>query len=298
MPTLVICRGLPGSGKSTYAENQALMPDWMRSNRDDLRKSMFGRHGVLDYKAETIITAAQHAAVRDALTKGLNVVVDDTHLQGRYIRAWIELANDLGCSWEVKDFTVPIDECVRRDAARDRSVGEDVIRKLAVRFHMPADGTLPSLALLDDTRVGPTTRYEADPSLPPAYIVDIDGTLARMTGREPYDYTRVSEDELVQNVATIVSDLCENTIIVMSGRDASCEADTRAWLTKHHVPFDHLFMRPAGDSRPDQIIKRELFDEHIRGKFNVVAVLDDRNKVVRMWREMGLTCLQVAPGAF
>ena len=61
---------------------------------------------------------------------------------------------------------------------------------------------------------------------------------------------------------------------------------------------DELFMRPTGDTRKDSILKKEIYDNHIKGKYNVKYVLDDRDSVVEMWREQGLTCLQVAPGDF
>jgi hypothetical protein len=46
-------------------------------------------------------------------------------------------------------------------------------------------------------------------------------------------------------------------------------------------------MRPEGDTRPDEVVKRELYKEHIKGKYNVIAVFDDRAKVCRMWNELG-----------
>jgi len=57
-------------------------------------------------------------------------------------------------------------------------------------------------------------------------------------------------------------------------------------------------MRKTGDSRKDSIVKREIFEEHIKGKYRIQFVLDDRNQVVEMWRQLGLTCLQVAEGDF
>ena len=57
--------------------------------------------------------------------------------------------------------------------------------------------------------------------------------------------------------------------------------------------YKKLVMRKTGDYRKDSIVKREMFEEHIEGKYNVLFVLDDRNQVVDMWRkELGLTCLQ------
>jgi hypothetical protein len=59
-----------------------------------------------------------------------------------------------------------------------------------------------------------------------------------------------------------------------------------------------LHMRPAGDVRNDAIVKLELFDQHVRDRYRVAYVLDDRDRVVRAWRSIGLTVLQVADGDF
>ncbi len=93
---------------------------------------------------------------------------------------------------------------------------------------------------------------------------------------------------------------CESpsyNIIIVSGRDlGSCGIQTEDWLLNHEIPHQHLFMRSAGDSREDSIIKREILDR--LPKDRIAFVLDDRDQVVKMWRENGLTCLQCAPGAF
>jgi hypothetical protein len=60
----------------------------------------------------------------------------------------------------------------------------------------------------------------------------------------------------------------------------------------------HLLMRPEGNMEKDAIIKERLFRQHIEGKFCVEFVIDDRDQVVRMWRDLGLRCLQVADGDF
>lgn len=59
-----------------------------------------------------------------------------------------------------------------------------------------------------------------------------------------------------------------------------------------------LLMRPDGDDRPDWQVKTELFDAHVRDRYDMKLSLDDRDQVVGLWRHMGITCLQVAPGAF
>jgi hypothetical protein len=84
----------------------------------------------------------------------------------------------------------------------------------------------------------------------------------------------------------------------MSGREDICKDLTETWLKTHGLFVGPLFMRKTGDRRKDNIVKRELFDSYIKDKYYVEFVLDDRSQVVAMWRDLGLTCLQVAPGDF
>jgi len=131
---------------------------------------------------------------------------------------------------------------------------------------------------------------------PTAIMVDIDGTLAHMDGRSPYDYSKVSED-LFDDVIADITRKYKN-VVVMSGRPEDCREDTENWLHKHAVRFNQLLMRTSGDNREDSIIKLELFKEHVEPKYQILFVLDDRNRVVKMWRDNGLKCLQVAEGDF
>jgi hypothetical protein len=146
----------------------------------------------------------------------------------------------------------------------------------------------------------------------PVIIADIDGTVAINDGhRGHFDWHKVGLDKPNEAVCELVKELCQWTeIIFMSGRMEQCREQTAAWIEQHIVarqwPANYsmhvenkLFMRADGDNRADDIVKRELYDAHIAGRYKVRFVLDDRDKVVRMWREdLGLTCLQVAPGDF
>jgi hypothetical protein len=139
-----------------------------------------------------------------------------------------------------------------------------------------------------------------------AWLCDIDGTVAINTGRSPYDWSAVSGDAPNEPVITVVRALAARTTIVfMSGRMEQCRTLTRQWLHTHVCDegtdlckMSPLLMREDGDTRPDQVVKRELYKRHVRSHYEVEGVLDDRSRVVRMWRELGLTCLQVAPGDF
>ena len=130
-------------------------------------------------------------------------------------------------------------------------------------------------------------------------ICDLDGTLALLNGRNPYDASTAEQDILNDPVAEIVKHLAAAyDIILISGRTDTWRAETERWLQKHQVPYVQLFMRKEGDFRKDVVVKREFFAKYIKSHWDVLFVLDDRNQVVEMWREVGLTCLQVAPGDF
>lgn len=135
---------------------------------------------------------------------------------------------------------------------------------------------------------------------PRAIICDIDGTLAQRTNRGPYDMTRVGDDDLVIEIAAILDKFKEEvTIIIVTGRDeGECADATKEWLFSHGISHRHLFMRPEGNRESDDIIKGRIYDEKIEPHYDVMFVLDDRDRVVKMWRERGLKCLQVEYGDF
>lgn len=139
---------------------------------------------------------------------------------------------------------------------------------------------------------------------PNAFIFDMDGTLALHEGvRSPYDESKVGMDNPNTNVVNMARTLFKAgfDIIITSGRHESCRADTVAWCVKWGVPVTAMFMRPNASSKredKDADVKEKIYRNDIETKWNVVGVFDDRQRVVDRWRELGLTCYQVAPGAF
>jgi predicted kinase len=292
MATLTITRGLPGSGKSTWAKAQ---PHAVRVNRDDLRQMLHGGD-LAQHWSEQQVTTVQHAAVRALLAGGSNVICDDTNLRAKYVRALVEVAAECGAELVIEDFTdVPLDVCLSRDAARARPVGEEVIRRMHDRF---LAGTRHGFDLPE---AQPQARYMPDPSLPNAILVDIDGTVALTGDRSPYDMTRVDLDLPNDVVIKAIRAMhhAGHTIVYCSGRTDDARQATADWLDAHvGLPYAALHMRRTGDNRRDSVVKREIFDGEVRRNWNVVAVFDDRNQVVRMWRDLGLTVFQVAEGNF
>ena len=295
---LIATRGLPASGKTTFARR--LQPGVVRVNRDDLRRMMHGERLFTQW-AEGQVTKVQRAQVEALLAARVSVCVDDTNLRSRTLRDWAELAQQYGAAFEVHDFTdVPLEECLRRDAARPEAdrVGEAAIRRLHERYLANRALPLPLPAVRPG---GPAAVHEADAERAAIVLVDIDGTVALNVSRSPYDMTRVSED--VPNEAVIAAvramHAAGHGVIFCSGRDASARADTEAWLARHvKVPYLALHMRAIGDQRKDAIVKQEIYEREIKDRYRVVGVFDDRMQVVRMWRSLGLTVFQVAEGDF
>ena len=136
---------------------------------------------------------------------------------------------------------------------------------------------------------------------PSAVLVDVDGTVSLLGERYPFDWAAVEQDEPNHPVIEVVRALhaAGHVMVVVSGRSEEARAGTEAWLARHlGVPFEGPYLRPADDDRPDSVVKREIFDERIAPHYEVLCALDDRNQSVDLWRNLGLTCLQVAPGDF
>lgn len=176
---------------------------------------------------------------------------------------------------------------------------------------------------IDDViRVGDTVYIKGEPNSKsnPYVVRDVDAYGDVLACRSPNwrksngqdlrkkkDYKRFFEscrdDSPIQTTIDIVRSLSrEYQVLFCSGRPDSCRVDTARWLNLNGLwyPNDRqLFMRPSGDMRQDYIVKEELYRKHIEPFYTVKLVLDDRDSVVNMWRNtLGLTCWQVAPGAF
>jgi predicted kinase len=279
-PTVTMTIGLPGSGKTTWARaRQVEDPELVLVCKDELRAMLHaGRHTKGN---ERQVLAVRDAVVVDSVARGRSVIVHDTNLHPRHREELGALAAAHGASFAVEDFTgVDIDVCIARDAGRPAPVGERVIRTMWRDFLWVPPVPAPAPA---DARE--------------AVICDLDGTLALIGDRSPYDRTGACADDTLNGpVAHLVStEAARGTaIVVMSGREDIVRAATVDWLDRHGVPWDLLLMRSTDDRRKDSVVKKELFDEHVAGRYRVLYVVDDRAQVVRMWREtLGLFVLDV-----
>jgi predicted kinase len=271
---LILTKGLPASGKTTWAKEYIQKyPETANLCKDDLRLQLGGTN-----KREKRIIKVRDLLTEYYFEQGYSVIWSDTNLNPVHLKRATELAAQYAAKFVIQDFTnVALAECIRRDLVRSNSVGQQVIEQMYYEYLCQPD---PAPAI--------------DPSLPNCYLVDIDGTLAINNTRHPFDWDRVDEDALNPAVAMMVEKLGrDSNIILLSGRSAVCRDPTISWLKKYKIEHKDLFMRPADDSRADDILKSEFYYLHVRDKYNVLGVIDDRPKVCRMWRNLGLNVFQV-----
>jgi predicted kinase len=295
MQTITFTRGLPASGKSTWAKEQVVNGNGkiVRVNMDDIR-SMLG----LPYSvyAEELALRVQDQAILSAVKSGRDVIVDNTHIEKK-MPTRIKKLFDGDVLFKIKDFTdVPLGHCLERDQQRVGSahVGADVIRRMHARLQKVSI----TEDWLNDVKLSPVYKPKAGSDA--CVVFDIDGTLAEHVARSPYDYSRVHTDALIQHIANLNQLYWDEgyEIIIMSGRPDSCRTETEKWLKDHSVKYTALFMRDKDDKRNDADVKQDLFDEHVRDNYWVHAWFDDRDRVVRRMRKLGLNVLQVADGDF
>jgi len=220
-----------------------------------------------------------------ALKEGKSVIISDTNLNPGRNENWKVIAKEFNATYREKLFTdIHYGVCLERDMKREFPVGQRVITGM---FEKGRGVWFPKKPVYDS-------------ALPDAIIVDVDGTIATMHGRGPYEWDKVDTDLPKTDVIAIVAQMKKSgsTVIIASGRDGSCKEKTIQWFKTHSVDYDEFYIRPAGDSRKDTLIKEEIYINHIKGRFNIVGVFDDRNQVCHLYRHLGLTVFQVDYGAF
>jgi predicted kinase len=277
--------GLPSSGKSTYAKEKVKDSHWKMVSKDNLRILL--DNGIHSKDREEFICKARDAIICAAIGSGFNIIVDDTNFVNKHQNRLRELAVQLGCDFEVNDsfLSVDVNECIRRDALRgEKMVGKEVIEKMYFQY-------------IKDKELEPIVF---DKSLPECVICDIDGTLAHCKDRNIFDWSKVDQDFIDEQVRDFVNYQYEKgiKILIVSGRDEICRGLTEKWLKDNDVHYHEFFMRPLNNREKDTIIKRRILINDIVKKYFPILVIDDRNCVCQMWRSVGLKVFQVAEGNF
>lgn len=273
---VMILSGLPASGKSTYAKQLVDMFGWKRINKDDLRAMV--DNSKWSEKNEKLIVKLRNDLLLRFLQDGYSVVIDDTNFAKTHVDTIKEICAGELVECEVLFFDTPLYECIERDAKREKQVGKKVIIKM---YNQYLRAKVESVEFKDEQE------------LPTCVLCDIDGTLAYSPDRNVYDYTKVDRDLPNKKLIEVLRRI-NLPVIIVSGREDNCQIETINWLIKNGVKCDYIVMRKSGDNRPDDIIKEEIYHEHIEGKFNILTVFDDRPRVIRMWKKLGLMVCDVS----
>lgn len=293
MSSIVIMVGLPASGKSTRAQELSKKSgNAVRINKDLIRTMLHFDKFTGKNEADTRFAARRLAD--DFLLDGKTVIIDDTNLNPGTLQSWKDLAKTRGAHIHYEHMKTPVEECIARDRKRiengERGVGDHVIYGMAMQY-----GLYP--------------KPEK-----PIVICDLDGTLCDISHRLPLVrnlpegqkkdwkgfFDGLVNDTMRQEVADMLESYISkgHPIFFVSGRPDNYRAWTEDWLRRNFTipPHTALFMRPAGDKRPDTDVKKEIYERYFKGKYPIEVVIDDRPSVIRMWEEEGLKVVDVGSG--
>lgn len=311
MKKIIVLQGVPASGKSTYAKQLHEQDNrHVIISLDALREAR-GTYWLPEQ--EDYISKVEEFQVSTALQHDLIPVIDDTNLNPKTIAKWNAVARVYGAEVEFKLMDVDYHTALARDEMRGNKVGKDVITSFFKKYF---PDKLPKSEIRDEY----TCRNiePQDDSRMECIICDLDGTISIMKGRSPYDYKRVNEDLPEWRLINMLKQLSNHyPIIFITGRDNTdeCRELTENWITRNfirqenvlwrsnhgtllRIPNWQLYMRTVGDKRPDFEVKREIYEKYIKPEYQVINVFEDRDSVVKMWRDLGLLCSQVYYGNY
>ena len=282
MTKLLLTIGIPASGKSVLAEQ---MKDFVCVERDFFRKKQYDQGQSWSQEFEKNVAKEQEIEVLMHLKNNRNVIISDTNINPKTREKWKAIAKNLNVDYSEIIIRCDLDLALERNKTRTgwKFVPENKIKEFYIRF----------------TEQFPL-HYKPMKCLPKAFIFDVDGTLAKNnSGRSFYEWNNVIMDDVYWDIANLCNDLylLDYQILILSGRDSICKADTHTWLEKNTISYDKLIMRPKGNKLPDHIIKHDLFHKHIAPYYTVLGVFDDRPKVCDMWRSIQLRIYQIGDPA-
>lgn len=301
---LILVQGISGSGKTTWAK-QWVEEDpihRVRLNYDDIR-CMLGKYWVPE--REPLMKKIFDTALDDAMFAGYNIVVDNmSNLNPAHVQEYQSLVYNHNLEYKDNQYEIefilintPVEVCIERDSKRDIPIGEKVIRQQWRKYR--------NYIIQQSVKEMLDNQIQEDSKLPHCIIVDMDATLCFNTSGRPF-YGPGTAEKIINdvpniNVVDLVKAYCEQygcDLIVITGRDDSCREPTLEWLGKYGLYPKLLLMRSKGDYSKGDECKKKLYEEHIKGKYNVDLVFEDSSKVVKMYRDLGLTVLQPNEGKF
>jgi len=130
--------------------------------------------------------------------------------------------------------------------------------------------------------------------LPTAYIFDLDGVLCHIH-RSPWDWTKIYTDTPIYSGIGLIDRLFETSrVFILTSRDEDSRLETEKWLKSNGVKYHELLMRNNDNAHSE--VKKQLYQDHVEGKYNVLGIFEDRNSAVNMWRAEGLPAYQFGNG--
>lgn len=282
---IIVLQGPPASGKSTWARETAKAgTPYVIVNRDSIRNAR-GEYWIPDQ--EDYISDIEEYGVRSAINRNLIPIIDATNLNPQTIRKWENLAKELNCEIEYKQFYIPFKEALERDANREQSVGKKVLRKFYERYFYEEYAK----------EIGYDSRLIRDANeKPDCIVIDLDGTVALHRNRLPFDWDKLGTDFFDPRMHYIIMTYVKSGVklIFLTGRPESVRLATENWIDNNLLTEYELIMRPVNDYRSGEIAKKELWEKYVEPYYNTICVFEDSNKCVNMWRELGLLTCQVA----
>lgn len=298
MLQLTVLVGPPGSGKSTLAKRYVALGSTY-INQDSQGKDHL-------------------RLFEEATYAGRDVLVDRMGFSKAQRDRYLDPAKKLGYKTKIIVLHQPYDVCLERVLARkdhetikDEHAARSALATFFGKYERPQPGEADEIQFV---------YPEGDK--PSAIICDLDGTLCKIDHRlhfvrrpqgERKDwkgfFDNMLADEVNEWCASILVAMAEkgHKIVYCSGRPDDRRVDTESWLRSSELDdlnqrgFDPnliLYMRPRNDSRDDSIVKEIILDFEILTRFAPYFMIDDRKRVVDMWRKRGFTCLHCAEGNF
>jgi len=307
MNKIEILVGISGSGKSTYAQNWVLAhPNCKIVSRDKIRELSFGydESNISEYyklpspsvsSNEKFVSNIQTTLIRQYLSQGYYVIIDNTHLDKKYINEIIDLFPQ--CEISFRLFEIEWEKALQRMENRTRKVQQEIIVKQYQQLQKLKEN------FSFETIKSRIVKYIPNESKPVAFICDIDGTISDYKGhREAFGFKPelIQLDKPIPCVIDNISNLIfrqEIIPIFITGREEKYENQTRDWLTNNlFLSYSEycLHMRPKGDYRKDNVFKLEIFNNYIRDNFNVLMAFEDRPTMVSLYQELGIFTFNVA----
>jgi predicted kinase len=286
MRKIISLKGLPASGKSTWAKEFCKNnPSYYRVNKDDIRAPLVESNGGKWNKTiEKRVLQIQDYQILSYLNQGYNVIIDNTSFEDKHRINIQNMLSENGyiigenLEWEEKYFEVLLPEAIERDSKRENRVGKQVILQMFKKYLWK--------------------EHPYNKNLPTCCIFDADGTIFNYGDKNPYD-RNFEEDEINWPVFQLFDNSLfdyRDKIFIFSGRKEKyrnqtiqCLMEKTPLTTKHF----ELVMRNDNDTRKDYLVKLDFYNQYIKDKYNVRFAVDDRKQIKYLWLSLGIFIFDV-----